>query len=339
MNTKVNVYAIVGLTQDWEDEPFDLSQLPARILPDVTIEDVAPMFAEDAFALFKGELAPRKFRLLQNVKYAIVHRFQSPPVHDDSASKLEIGELVYKLAACLRLIRPMRQFATMIHGELLPGGRVQVTGFDHPVELMEVPTIQKNFTLRNRDISELRDLAPSFLAAMAGEFWKFRMPVSIYEPAHFLDSNWKARMSLFCSAIEAIYTSQTRDGEHSGSAVAKARIKWFLGESTSIYAPGDVPSFMLQEEPTIAEVLDDLYTVRNCVAHGDKVPDKYFAQSAGSLGTTNQLGILEEAASFIVRASLIKILKNNLLQHFKGGPESQAYFAGHGLVRSKLPKV
>jgi hypothetical protein len=79
-----------------------------------------------------------------------------------------------------------------------------------------------------------------------------------------------------------------------------------------------------------------MYEVRNAIAHGDKVPDRFFAQIYSGYEITARLTILEEAASFIVRASLLKILKNNLLGHFRGGPESQAYFAANGLIRSKL---
>jgi hypothetical protein len=170
------------------------------------------------------------------------------------------------------------------------------------------------------------------------------MPLSLQDAAHFIDRQWKARMSLACSAIESIYSSQTQDHEHSGSRLMKARIKWFLGESTSIYWPGDVQSFLHGgKEPTIGDVLDDLYDVRNFLAHGDRVPDKYFSQFSHSAGysatETNQLTVLEEAASFIVRASLIKILKDDLLEHFKGGPESQAYFAKYGLVNSRLARI
>ena len=204
-----------------------------------------------------------------------------------------------------------------------------------------MPSIQKDFRLRNRDIAELQSLAPKYLAGLAGEYWKFRMPLSLQDAAHFIDNQWKARMSLSCSAIESIFSSQTQDHEHSGGRLVKARIKWFLGENTSIYAPGDVPSFVLRgKEPTIGNVLDDLYDVRNFLAHGDRVPDKYFSQFSHSAGytttETNQLAVLEEAASFIVRASLIKMLQDDLLENFKGGPESQAYFTKYGLVNSRL---
>lgn len=214
---------------------------------------------------------------------------------------------------------------------------MDVRSFELPIHLTEIPNIQKGFTLRNRDIAELKTVADEFLRAMDGEFWKFRMPVSLYEAGHFQDRHWKSRLFLWTSAIEAIFTSQTRDREHSGSKVAKARVNWFLGPNRKIYAPGDVPSFAPQPEPTIRDLLDDLYEVRNCLAHGDKVPDRFFKPFSNGYETVNRLTILAEAASFIVRESLLKILRDKLLPHFKGSPESQAYFASNGLIRSLLP--
>jgi hypothetical protein len=89
---------------------------------------------------------------------------------------------------------------------------------------------------------------------MDGEYWKFRVPVTLFNGGHFLDRQWKSRFSLWTSAIEGIYT--TRDREHSGSKLAKGRIKWFLGPKTPIYAPGDVKSYTAQDAPTIEDVLE-----------------------------------------------------------------------------------
>jgi hypothetical protein len=332
---RVTVYPVAGLAGAWEDEPFDLSQLPATIVPGVTLENVSPMFNKETWKWVEHEIGKHDLEVLEGVRNAIVHRYASTQ-YGTGEPEQESARVVTDIAACLRLIRPMRQFALMINGPIQPDGSIRIQSFDHPIHLMEIPEIQKGFTLRNRDLHELQSVAPSFLTAITGEYWKFRMPVSLYEAGHFQDRFWKARFSLWTSAVEAIFTSQTRDREHSGSTVAKARIKWFLGKNTKIYAPGDVPSFAPQEEPTIGEVLDDLYEVRNCIAHGDKVPDRFFGHAFGGHG--NKLVTLEEAASYIVRASLLKILKDNLLQHFKGGPESQAYFKAQGLVRSRLQK-
>jgi len=342
---RVNLYALYGISAAWEDEPFDESVLPAQIIPAVAVEDVSSMFTENAFKVFEEGLSPSDLKSLKAVRYAIVDRFQATGYDDAETQRLEMGRMVYQIAECLRLIRPMRQFAMRIHGALRNDGTLDVRGFDQPVHLMEVPEIQKGFTLRNRDVTELQSLAPKFLHALTEEYWKFRMPLSLHEGAYFIDGEWKARMSLMCSAIEAIYTSQTRDREHSGSKVAKARIKWFLGENTSIYAPGDVQSFLSGggKQPTIGSTLDDLYEVRNCIAHGDRVPDRYFGLDGGGglydSSQANRMAVLEEAASFIVRASLLKMLRDDLMPHFKGGPESQAYFRAHGLIRSLLRKT
>jgi hypothetical protein len=339
MENRINLYAIALVSHHWDDEPFDPSKLPALVVPTIAIENVESMFSDTAFELFESGRSKQEMGALRNVKYALVHRFQVGPYHDEATQKLESGATIRSLAACLRLIRPMRQFATMIHGTLTSDGTLRVNGFDHPSHLMNIPLVQQGFSLRNRDVVELQSVASKFLAAMAGEYWKFRIPLSLHDAAHFMDEFWKARMSILCSGIEAIYTSQTPDREHAGGKVAKARIKWFLGEQTCIYASGDIPSFSLDRPaPTIGDVLDGLYEVRNCLAHGDKIPDKYFVNSNSSHLTTNTLPVLEEAASFIVRRSLTKMLKNDLLEHFKGGPESRAYFASHRLTRSQLPK-
>lgn len=333
---RVTLYPVSGVAGSWEDEPFDTSKLPATIAPNVTIENVSSLFKGDSWDLVEGELGKRDLEVLKNVKHAIVHRYQSDLYGTGELEQQSIN-LIHNLAACLRLIRPMRQFVLVINGPIQVDGSISIQSFDHPIHLMEIPQIQKGFSLRNRDVTEFQSIASDFLDAMTGEYWKFRMPVSLYEAGHFQDRFWKSRFFLWSSAIEAIFTSQTFDREHSGSKVAKARVKWFLGENTKIYAPGDVPSFLPRIEPTIAEVIDDLYEVRNCIAHGDKVPDRFFAVTSTGYENTNLIALLEEAASFIVRSSLLKILKNGLLNHFKGGPESQLYFKANGLVRSKLP--
>jgi hypothetical protein len=333
---RVTLYPISGLAGSWEDEPFDESSLPAAIISGVTLEKVTPMFKDDTWSFVEGEIGKRDLEVLKKINHAIVHRYTSRRYGSGDLEQ-QSSNLVHNLAACLRLIRPMRQYALVINGPLHADDTISIQSFEHPIHLMEIPQIQKGFTLRNRDVLNLQSVAQEFIRAMNGDYWKFRMPVSLYEAGHFQDRFWKTRLFLWTSAIEAIFTSQAPDREHSGSRVAKARIKWFLGVNTKIYAPGDVPSFAPQQEPTIGDVLDDLYEVRNCLAHGDKVPDKFFVQVPSPYGSSNRLTTLEEAASFIVRMSLLKMLKDGLLDHFKGGPESQQYFKANGLIRSELP--
>ena len=223
-------------------------------------------------------------------------------------------------------------------GNLRADGTIEIQTLNHPVNLMDVPQLQKSFSLRNRDVMELQSVVNEFMKGMTGEFWKFKMSVSFHEGGHFAVSYWKSRFMLWCSAVEAIYTSQNPD--HRGSRVAKERIKWFLGGGTSIYISGDIQSFMRKASYKVGNVVDDLYKVRNCIAHGERIPDRFFKiVPHGYLGEDgSSLTVLHDGLSFIIRASLLRILKNNLLDHFADGPASEKYFGAAGLTNSAFKK-
>ena len=215
---------------------------------------------------------------------------------------------------------------------------VNINHFQNPVELLEVPEVQKLFQLRTRDAELFRSSASEYLRAMAGEYWKFRMAVEFHDAGHFQYLYWKARYSLWSAALESIFT--TRHSEHSGSKVAKERIKWLLGGQMRLYPQGDIPPCFpsAQTNLTIADVLDDLYSLRNYLAHGDKIPDSYFRRilRQGINGDLNVPAVCTEALSFIVRNSLVGIIQRGLLEHFKNANTAEAYFSGNGLTRSAI---
>jgi hypothetical protein len=198
--------------------------------------------------------------------------------------------------------------------------------------------VHKVSALRDRDAVELKSMVPRFLSAMREEFWKFRMAVQFHELGFFQSTQWKARYILWTSAIESIYTSHSR--EHKGSLVAKERIKWFLGAGSSIYAPGDISDLLPRTKITVGDVVDSLYEVRNFIAHGDKVPDHFFRDEMrrGFNGSVNCIEVLMEACSFIVRHSLLKILRDELLEHFASADSSEAYFGKEGLTHAVLSR-
>jgi hypothetical protein len=234
----------------------------------------------------------------------------------------------------------MRQFALSMQGIVKEDGTFDVLGFDSPIDLLETPDNQKLFHLRNGDADDLIKFAPRFLEAMEAGIEKFRMAAQFHELGHFQDDAeaWKARYLLWSSAIESIYTSHNRD--HKGSNVAKERIKWFLGESTSIYPAGNLPDGISNPNITVGAIVNDLYEVRNYLAHGDKIPDHFFRERgrSGLSGPINRMGVLFEAQSFIIRHSLLKMLRDNLTTNFAGAAESEAYFSANGLTNIQLQK-
>ena len=212
-----------------------------------------------------------------------------------------------------------------------------MTGFDvPPLHLLEVPEVQKLFKLRNNDAEDLKTYAPEFLRAMRGEFWKFRMAVQFHELGHFQPLDWKARYLLWCSAIESIYTSHA--WEHQGSLVATSRIKWFIGAATNIYAPGDISRLLEHPNLTVGGIVGDLYEMRNFIAHGDKIPESFFKDvvRTGFNGGVPKREMLLEGASFIIRTSLLKILRDGLKNHFADAGPAEAYFGAQNLTKSVL---
>jgi hypothetical protein len=223
-----------------------------------------------------------------------------------------------------------------MRGTLQTDGTVDIKHFQNPVDLLEVPEVQKLFSLRTRDARLIRACAPEYLRAMEGEYWKFRMAVEFHDAGHFQYFYWKARYSLWSAALESIYT--TRHKEHSGSKVAKERIKWLLGAQTKLYPSGDIPKFNTQSGLTVAEVLDDLYNIRNYLAHGDKIPDSYFDRilREGIGERLNVPAACTEALSFIIRAGLVEILRRGFPEHFSNANSSETFFSSNGLTRSAI---
>lgn len=341
MTQNFTLYDIYSLGAGWDDEPFEISCLPFDICEGVRIEHVKPFFKDDTFAYARERMGSDAVKQLEKVDYALVHRFTAPHNFIQTEGKTvqqEFDELVRNVAACLRLIRPMRQHAMMMQGTVQNDGSFDVTSFDHPIDLLEVPQNQKLFHLQNRDADDLKNYAPLFLLAMRGEFWKFRMAAQFHELGFFQGDSWKARYLLWASSIESIYTSH--NSEHNGSMVARERIKWFLGENTSIYPKGELSNLLKDPKITVGAIVEPLYEVRNFLAHGDRIPDEYFQKKIrngfGLDDSLNLMGVLAEAQSFIIRYSLLKILREGLLNHFTGAVSAQAYFSSHGLTNSKL---
>jgi len=348
MQKEFTLYAIYSLADQWDDpEPFDINRLPFDIAEGVRIEDVSQFIRDDTFKFMEKKRGTEEVEALQRTQYALVHRFDADmtikngvvTTTDDHIQRSE--QLVRKVAACLRLIRPMRQSSTFMRGNIRNDGTFDMASWQSPANLTEVPEVQVLFQLRNRDADDLRMYTPSFLKAMNGEFWKFKMAVQFHELGHWADEgeHLKARYLLWASAIESIYTSHHVN--HQGSKVATARIKWFLGENTSIYGPGEISDLLTDPHITIGSVVNDLYKIRNYIAHGDRIPDHYLRRPVRDSfgGSVCVYDMLFEAQSCIIRTSLLKTLRDGLLNHFADATSAEAYFGAQGLTRGKLPSV
>ncbi len=313
------------------EDCFDVSRLPFQIADDLSIEDVRARLPENAFELWDRMLGEARSESVRSIRYAMVHRF-------DRGGDAEQQSITYA-TSCLRLIRPMRQGSlASSHVEIKEDGTFDVKGFSLAERESGVEVVQAHqlWTLRTIDAELLHRFLPEFIRALDGNFWKFRMAAQFHDLGYFQSHNWKPRFLLWASALESIFTSHNRD--HQGGKVAIARIKWFLGGNTRIYQHGELPRVAPECTLTLADVLDDLYELRNFVAHGDRIPDGFFQTypRVGVNGGVCKAEVLSEAASFIIRASLLRILRDGLLDNFADAGPSEAFFGAQGLVNSRL---
>jgi hypothetical protein len=331
-----------------DDEHFDSSILPKTTVEGATIEDVSAVIREGEFEFLRGHYPNKSIKELEAIKYAIIHR--AADFEDDGKGGFVLANellkrsenIVAEIAACLRLIRPTSQKTQICSGAITRDGAFSTRHLNDPLTFVNSPQNQVLFTIRTSDIKELLDYAPLFRAAMHGPYWKFRMAVQLHEAGHFQNTEWKARYFLWTSALESLFTSNPTSNrrQHSGSLVASERIMEHLGANTSIYPSGELTSLQADPGITVQDVIGDLYCLRNHIAHGDKVPDYYYEPTnrVGSWGALARNDMLMEAISFIVRRSILKILRDGLLHHFQDGPSSEAYFTAKGLTLRQLPQ-
>jgi hypothetical protein len=343
---KIQVFPIAVDTVGWRGDPVLKGPFSILAAENLTIENVSHLITEKTFSLWKMDcnISKQTADDLEGVQFAIVHRFSSPAERDTELDlrSTELGDLAY---TCLSLIRPTRRSRAMhIPGVIRQDGTFDPQGFTARPELADVPEIQKLFVVREQDIEVLTSVLPEFMhlyqkddnGKLKDEYEPIRMAVQLYGEAYSL-SYWKARHILWWSAIEALYG----DGEDT----TPARIYALFGDKNLvdgyqhiIYEKGDIPSCYYTSPEclhTLGEMVPLIYEVRNFSAHGLKVPDSHFRSRPHPFGQDAiGLDVLAEAATFIIRKTVIEILRRGWREEFKDRAGRENFW----LTKFALPK-
>jgi hypothetical protein len=303
---------------------------PYQILPseNLTIENLSHLISEETFSLWKMEcnISKRTSESLAAITFAIVHRRSSSSLTDDGMLSPSI-RLVDHAVSCLALIRPTRKSrVSHIRGVIKADGTLDPQGFSVREGHADVPEIQKIFGVREEDIQLLTSILPEFIhlyktndEGKMVDYEPLRMAVQLYGEGYEL-SYWKASHILWWSAIEALYGSN--------EVAAMARIYAFFGDKNlvdgydcPIYEKRDIPTFFYASPDslhTLGKMVPLIYEVRNASAHGQKVDDAHFVTIPHPLGQgVVSLVALAEAATFIIRKTIIEVLRRGWRDEFK----------------------
>lgn len=313
-------------------QTFDFSQLPFSITPEIEVADVSALLPPSMFTHLVSEVGRHRMRFFDGmVKHAFVHRYEEHPEGATWEESVKMAkrndELLNEVFACSRIVRPTRRQGS-VTGYLSADGTVEHRGTTFPDSALDVPEALKLFAFRNKDLGDLRALIGTFLKALHGEYWPFRMAVQYYYMGYEVN-DWKGRYLYWgSSALHALYSPS--------SEKIIRRIKGFLGEDTRIYPPGEHPEFEFIEPnlTTIGNVVEDINFVRNRIAHGERIPDEYFKESAGRKGLNgrvNYIAVLDDALAFIVRETLRRIIAENILEGFTSRRSVSLFWKSRGL--------
>jgi len=332
----ITIHPLYEFADAYHEGAVPESILPLEIMRDVRVENVTGIIGDRAINFLKGarHISEKQLSTLKRIKHGLVHRHIGSGDHEErEASRTRVEQVM----ACLRVIRPTREIGSMLDGHLEQEEFV-IDSINTLHEMVEVPNIQKLYDIRLKDLLALQELAPRFLHAFATDCWRIKMATQFYQAGHFSSGNlWKIRYFLWTSALEALYTSTER--EHNGKLVSCERIKFFLGEDTRIYSNDEEQYAYLGSPPqfTVGDLVGDCYKIRNFIAHGARIPDRWFDEGRSGLGEPVRYAeVLLEAASVMVRLTIIKILRDNLVEAFTPKRGADRYFASFGLTRSKL---
>src|SRR5208282_5918543 len=335
----------------WSDDPPLTGPYTILSSENLTIENVSHLITPSTFSLWKNDcfVSKRTSESLESVRFAIVHRYSSPN-GGDVGPQTHSASLIDSAGSCLALIRPTRRSRAMhIRGVLKSDGPFDPQGFSAREELADVPEIQKIFAVRERDIELLTLVLPEFVQLyqkcqngnLKDDYEPLRMAVQLYGEGYAI-SYWKARHILWWSAIEALYGSS--------EDAAIARIYSFFGNKNlvdgynfPIYEAGDIPSFFHAPPGSLhalGKMVPLIYDVRNASAHGQKVPDVHFVPIPHPLGQgIVGLDALAEAATFIIRKTIIEILRRGWRDKFKDRAARENFWLyRHGLDKKQSRK-
>jgi hypothetical protein len=319
-HNRITLYPLYSAGRHPWDEGA-LADLRYEIMEGVTIEDVSSLITPQTFSVWKGAhfLSADQLESLENIKYAIVHRYSVEHASEPEMNQ-ESQQLIGKLTVCLLLVRPMRRnHAGIVQGVVLEDGTFEASRFG-VAEPVEVPHVQRHFYFREQDVATLRAIAPEFLKAIEDSdgYDPLKMALQFFEQGHLHHGWWKVRHFLWWSALEALFGNN--------SDVLKVRILSLFGnkdlpkgEEVSIYETGDIHAAAdFKPHETIGSTLNEIYEVRNMIGHGRRVPQRYLT-AVPHIFNNAELGrveILAEAASFIIRKTLVHIFSQKLSTHY-----------------------
>lgn len=303
---------------------YELSKvLPIDLGFGTQVNDLSTVLSNVALDKWSQYVAPEAQKEIKSWRICLEHRYESNEGigKDEQSSAALLGYIV----GHLRFAVP-----TITNANRILHANISSSGLD-PFRLTS--WAQQIFTEKCEifctEITEQKILTLKSWMPWIVDFrqrWKdlFPLYLSLYfsEKAYF-EQDPKIRYLFRAMALEALFSTDTVYGKKA----LVSRLVQFIGGATDLYGPyrtelqPDLPKLLLKD------VIGDICTLRNKIAHGDVIPPNWLVhdQRPDAGGKLTYSEVLFEAATSLVSAVWGKILGNNLQQTFGDKASMAAY--------------
>jgi hypothetical protein len=323
---KLTVVPIGGNAQLYSLSPIDLGH-------GFTIEAADSILSKVDLSLWERVFSPEQIDELKNWSLSIVHKYQAPIGfgEDDRESLVVIGYIL----GHLRIIAPNKVSASdHLQIEEYESGRFHAL---HCAKDPQNPSILLNDCERlfgdisHEHIATLRAWMPWIIDFT--KRWKEFYPLYLslfFSERGFSDRDFRPRHLFRVMALEALLSSEHEFGRNT----LKVRLHKFLGWRRDLYEPYGRLGFPMPGLTPLPELLltdslvEDMYSLRNKVAHADAIPAEWTHadRRQGFQGPLSYAEVLCEAAGSMLRLIWLKIVNERLQSVFSDKKKVADYF-------------
>jgi hypothetical protein len=323
---KLTVVPIQGNPQLYSIAPIDLGH-------GFTIEAADSTLNKVDLTLWERVFSPEQIEDLRGWSLSLVHKYQAAVgFHEEDRDSLVV---IGYILGHLRLIAP-NQISASEHLQI----EEYATGRFHALDCtkdQQRPSILLNDCERffgditQEHLSILRVWMPWIIdfAKRWREFYPLYLSLFFSEKG-FSDLDFRTRHLFRVMALEALLSSESEFGRHT----LKGRLQKFLGWRRNLYQPYSGLSFPMPGLTPLPELaltdslVEDVYSLRNKVAHADAMPPEWTKtdRRQGFRGPLSYADVLCEAAGSMVRLAWLKIINEGLQPVFSDKKRVADYF-------------
>jgi hypothetical protein len=298
----------------------------------VRLEDFSGRMASLSLGVWKRAFSEDQMKEIKNWSTCLVHRYQSPPTIGEAEN--DSGNLLGYIIAHLRLIALNRTsrndelyLQVTASGELDPF-RCSKSSFWPQIHLTDSEKVVLGIRLKH--LETLKSWMPWIVEFCRD--WRAYYPLWVsldfLEKFYLEYSSFRARHLFRVMALEALLCSE-HDKDY-GRQALKSKLPKLLGWHCDLYAPyqNDLIGSRLPVLPLTDQLIDDMYTLRNKVAHGDQMPADWMKDYRP--GWVDQgisyAAVLCEAAGSMLRLAWCRIISDDLQKTFADKKKMQKFF-------------